>query len=61
MKRNITKRRERNKTQEKTSDAQCSCSPPADRCLSSNPPLPANSPLVYILSMTFYGMEYPFG
>ena len=32
MKRNITKKRERNKTQEKTSDAQCNCSPPADRC-----------------------------
>ena len=31
MKRNITKK-ERNKTQEKTSKAQCSCSPPADQC-----------------------------
>ena len=26
------------------SDAQCNCSPPADQCLSSDPPLPANSP-----------------
>ena len=37
-------------------DAQCNCSPPTDRCPSSNPPLPANSP-VYILGMTFHSME----
>ena len=59
MKRKITKR-ERNKTQEKTSDAQCNCSPPADQCPSSDLPLLANSP-VYILGMTFHGMEYPLG
>ena len=44
----------------KTSDAQCNCSPPADRCQSRDLPLLANSP-VYILGMTFHGMEYPLG
>ena len=58
MKRNKTKKR--NNTQEKTSDAQCNCSPPADRCQSRDLPLLASSP-VYILGMTFHGMEYPFG
>ena len=44
MKRNITKKEE-GKKKPKNSDAQCNCSPPADRCPSSDPPLPANSPL----------------
>ena len=39
------KKKEGNNTQEKTSDAQCNCSPPTDRCLSSDLPLLANSPL----------------
>ena len=43
MKSNITKR-ERNKTQEETSDAQCNCSPPADQYPRSDLPLLANSP-----------------
>ena len=43
MKRNITKKK-RNKIQEKPSDAQCNCSPPADQCQSSDLPLPTNSP-----------------
>lgn len=34
---NITKK---DKTQEKSNYAQCSFSPPADQCLSSNPVLP---------------------
>ena len=43
MKRNITKKKEKKK-EKNPSDAQCNCSPPADRCPSSDPPLPANSP-----------------
>ena len=43
MKRNITKKK-RKKNQEKTSDAQCNCSPPTDRCPSSDLPLLANYP-----------------
>ena len=72
MKRNITKKRrgekkgkkikKRKKTHgKKNSDAQCNCSPPADRCQSRDPPPPGQLPPVYILGMMFHGMEYPFG
>ena len=61
MKRNITKKRRGEKKGKKPSDAQCNCSPPADRCPSSDPPLPANSPPIYLLGMMFCGTEYPFG
>ena len=63
MKRKITKReRERNKTQEKTSVAQCSCSPPTAQPVPEQQSAPPDQlPPVYILSMTFDGMEYPFG
>ena len=52
MRRNITKinkqtKQKKNKTQEKTSDIQCNCSPPAHGCPSSDPPLLANSPSLY--------------
>ena len=45
MKRKKTKKR--GGGGKKTTDAQCNCSPPADRCQSSDPPLPANSPCLY--------------
>ena len=44
MKRNITKKRKGGRG---NSDAQCNCSPPADRCPSSDLPLLANSPSLY--------------
>ena len=44
MKRNITKKGGGGK-EKKPSDAQCNCSPPADRCQSRDLRLPANSPL----------------
>lgn len=48
----------------KTSDAQCNCSPPADRCpaypRAAGPPTPASHPYI-LFSMTSDGMEYPFG
>ena len=47
----------------KTSDAQCNCSPPADRCpaysRAAGPPTPASHPYI-LFSMTSDGMEYPF-
>ena len=63
MKRNITKRGGWG-WEGKNSDAQCNCSPPADRCpVSSRAAIHTSRPTppVYILGMTFHGMEYPFG
>ncbi|NXW02119.1 SMG1 kinase, partial [Fregetta grallaria] len=48
----------------KTSDTQCNCSPPttdAQRDPEQQSLLPSQLPPAYILSVTSYGMEYPFG
>ncbi|KAF1601847.1 Palladin, partial [Eudyptes chrysolophus] len=47
----------------KASDAQCNCSPPADRCPASPGAAapPGQLSPVYVLSMTSHGMECPFG
>ena len=52
----------------KTSDAQCSCSPPTDQCPAratssrSGPPTPDNfSQFFKFFHMMSYGMEHPFG
>lgn len=55
----------KNKTQEKTNDAQYNFSPPADQCQTRSLNLD-HSPFqvilpVYILGMTFHGLEYPLG
>ena len=48
---------------EYASDAQCNCSPPADRRpVSPGAAIPtAPLPPVHLLDMTSPGMEYPFG
>lgn len=58
MKRNIT--REWNKTQERHGMHNAIAELPQINAPASDQPLLTNSS-VYILSMTFYGMEYPFG
>ena len=42
---NKKKKRGAEKRENNPNDAQRNCSPPADQCLSSDPPIPANSPL----------------
>lgn len=62
--RRVTSKRDRNKTQEKTSDAQRISSPPADQCPASPQAAtapPGQLPPVYIVSTTTWGMEYPGG
>lgn len=65
MKREIAKR-EKTKTHNKAnnSDAQYSCPPTTEQC-PANPNHrsvgPGQLPPVSILSIMFYGMEYPFG
>ena len=58
IKRNITKQRRGGKKRKKPSDAQCNCSPPADQLVPEPRSVPPGHLLpVYILGMTFHGME----